>query len=164
MKSKVLILLFLLFSAISMRGQEGKINDILNSNRPRKFSADFIQIKQSALLEKELVSTGRITLEKSGQIHIETITPEQKVTDYNSDDTGKNYGFRLPSEKDFDITLLEGDGYILKMIPKRGNLRQIISQIIVHTDSQTQIANKLMILFRNGDLIQLEFSDIKVTI
>ncbi|MBQ9185127.1 MAG: outer membrane lipoprotein carrier protein LolA [Bacteroidales bacterium] len=154
-------IIILLLTGIIAFGQNVTVDDIIAANKPEQFSAAFVQTKHSSLLKDNLVSKGSIVLTKPGKIHIEMTAPEAKVSDYDSFEEMKGFGRRSPSEKDFDITLLEGDGYILKMIPRRSALRQAFTQIVVYVNVNTLIVNKIIVYSRGGDVTTLEFSDIK---
>ena len=70
--------------------------------------------------------------------------------------------FRMPTEKDFTATVLEGEDLTVKLVPVRRDLKSLFREIIVHADKQSLQLRSALLMAPDGDWTQLEFKDLVV--
>ena len=105
MKRLALILCGLALTVAS--SAQDLFDKIKAANMPREtLQATWHQVKRSTLLVEDLVSEGRVYIQQPDLLRWETTSPVQRVSVMAP---GQARGrFRLPTEKDFDINILEG--------------------------------------------------------
>ena len=72
--------------------------------------------------------------------------------------------FRMPTDKDFTATALEGEDLAVRLVPVRRDLKSIFREIIVHADKKTLQIRSALLISPDGDWTQLEFKDIRVNL
>jgi hypothetical protein len=70
--------------------------------------------------------------------------------------------FRMPTEKDFTATALEGEEISLTLVPVRRDLKQMFREVVVLADKQSLQIRSALLVTPDGDWVRLEFKDIRV--
>jgi outer membrane lipoprotein-sorting protein len=68
--------------------------------------------------------------------------------------------FRIPTEKDFTATALEGEDLAVKLVPVRRDLKSVFREIIVHSDKKSLQIRSALLVTPDGDWTLLEFKDV----
>ena len=76
--------------------------------------------------------------------------------------TGKGRRFRMPTEKDFTATVLEGEDLAVRLVPVRRDLKSLVREIIVHADKQSLRIRSALLITPDGDWTELVFKDFVV--
>jgi len=76
--------------------------------------------------------------------------------------TGKGRRFRMPTEKDFTATVLEGEDLAVRLVPVRRDLKSLVREIIVHADKQSLRIQSALLITPDGDWTELVFKDFVV--
>ena len=158
MKRLALILCGLALTVAS--SAQDLFDKIKAANMPREtLQATWHQVKRSTLLVEDLVSEGRVYIQQPDLLRWETTSPVQRVSVMAP---GQARGrFRLPTEKDFDINILEGEEYLVQLTPIRRDLKKMIGQIDLHVDPATLKLRFLTMTSPEGDWTRIEFTDVK---
>ena len=144
-------------------GAQDLFEKIKAANMPKEsLRAQWHQVKHSTLLVEDLVSDGKVYLQQPERLRWETTSPIQSVSVMAP---GRASGrFRLPTEMDFEITVLQGEEYIVRLTPLRRDLKQMMGQIALHVDPATLKLRYLMITSPEGDWTRIEFSNVETEI
>ncbi|MBR1489608.1 MAG: outer membrane lipoprotein carrier protein LolA [Bacteroidales bacterium] len=182
MKRFTLILLGLLLS-LACLAQDALLERLKAANTFGTLQADFVQTRHSQMLTKDLVSEGRVALVAPDKLRWEVVKPYRNVfvtegegdsfaslgmtkgtsgmTQGTSGMTGKgNRRFRIPTDKDFSATVLEGEDVVVKLVPLRRDMKQMFREIIVHADKKSLRIHTALLVTPEGDWTQLEFKNI----
>ena len=128
-------------------------------NFPEKsLQASWHRVYKSPLLQDAVESEGKVSLTQPDRVRWETIKPVQHVTVL--DGTQPRGRFRLPTEKDFRVTVLEGDQYTIQLDPVRRDLKQLVSQIALTVEKNTYKLLYITILGVDGDWTQIRFTHV----
>ena len=139
----------------------GLLEQIKAANLPEKsFMATWHRVQHSSMLVNELESEGKVYLLAPDKIRWETTEPVKSVS-ILSPDAGNRGRFRLPTEKDFNITVLEGDNYTVRLDPVRRDLKQMLGQIALTVDRKSLKILYVMIVTPEGDWQRIEFSKVE---
>ena len=162
MKRLILMGLALLL-ALSAGAQENPdaalMARILEANMPvSTLQASWTQVKHSPLLEENLHSEGKVWLRQPDAVRWEILQPVQRVNILNG--ASPRGRFRLPTEKDFELTVLESDVYSVQLLPTRRDLRQMLGRIVLVVDRETLLIRKVTLIGEDGGWAQLEFHHI----
>ena len=151
--------------------QDGILDRLKAANAFETLQLSFVQTRHSEMLTKDLVSEGRLFLAAPDQIRWEVQKPYQSVfvsrgegESFASGTAGKGRRFRIPTEKDFTATALEGEDLAVRLVPVRRDLKSLFREIIVHADRQTLRIRSALLIAPDGDWTQLEFKDIRVNV
>lgn len=158
MKRLALILCGLAITVAS--SAQDLFEQIKAANMPeRTLQAKWNQVKRSTLLVEDLVSEGQVYIQQPDLLRWETTSPVQRVSIMAP---GQARGrFRLPTEKDFDISITEGEEYLVQLTPLRRDLKKMIGQIDLHVDPATLKLRFLTMTSPEGDWTRIEFTDVK---
>ncbi len=140
---------------------EGLLEKIREANAPgTTLVADWSEVKRSSLLAEDLKCSGKVYLKEPSWIRWETTAPFQKVSILSgaSEPRGR---FRIPTEKDFEVSLLESEVYSVSLKPLRRDLRQMLEQIVLTVDKGTLILQKVTLITPSGDVSEITFTDVR---
>ena len=160
MSPKYLLVAFLaLACALQAHAQEDVWTRVKEVNFPQKsLEASWQRVYKSPMLQDAVESEGKVALTQPDQVRWETLKPVQRVTVLDgSQPRGR---FRLPTEKDFKVTILEGDQYTVQLDPVRRDLKQLVAQIALTVDKKTYKLLYVTILGVDGDWTQITFTNV----
>lgn len=160
-----LIALLTLFCSAGASSQDTSavlLEQIKAVNLPEKsLKAAWHRVQHSSLLVEDLVSEGWVYLEQPDKIRWETTSPVQQVSILSSDESARGR-FRIPTEKDFKITVLDGgQNYTLRLDPLRRDLRQMLGQVSISVDRRSLKILYVLIVSPEGDWQRIEFSKVE---
>ncbi len=159
MKKILTALLAALLAAPCVFAQEDVWARVKEVNLPKKsLQASWHRVYRSPLLVEELVSEGKVWLREPGQIRWETLSPVSRLTVY--DGTEPRGRFRMPREKDFRITVLEGEEYIVRLDPVRKDLEQLVGQITLHVNRENYRVLYVTVKTPDGAWSRIDFSSV----
>jgi len=186
------ILLLLLLTAVSAFGQTPEeIIARVNAAHPagQDLRLDFTQTRHTALMEKDLVSTGSLAFSAPDRLRWENKTPYRNlfilngtrvlsesargrtVTDIAdsrrflsiSRNIRKAAAGPFVNGKDFDIRVLTNDReWILQLVPTGRDLGALFREIVLHAEPGTGIIRQAVLIDINGDSTTLDFKNLQV--
>ena len=160
---KRLILFFACLAvALTASAQESILDRLKAANSFETLQLSFVQTRHSEMLAKDLVSEGRMFLAAPDRIRWEVLKPYPSVFVSSGELAIAGRRFRMPTEKDFTATALEGEDLAVKLVPVRRDLKSIFREIIVHADKKTLQIRSALLISPDGDWTLLEFKDIRV--
>lgn len=128
-------------------------------NLPGKsLEASWKRVYHSPMLVEELLSEGKVYLREPGQIRWETLAPVARLSVF--DGTEPRGRFRMPREKDFRITVLEGEEYIVRLDPLRKDLEQLVGQITLHVNRENYRVLYVTVKTPDGAWSRIDFSSV----
>ena len=131
------------------------------ANFPEKtLEASWNRIYRSPMLQDDILSEGKVYLRQPDALRWETEKPVKRVTEL--DGTQGKGRFRMPDEKDFKVTVLEGDTYSVQLNPLRRDMKQLVGQIILTVEKKSYKLLYVTILGVDGDWTQITFSNVKM--
>ena len=158
--------LILLFTALALSLSAWAQNDLLDrlkaANTFETLQLSFVQTRHSAMLTKDLKSEGRMVLASPDRIRWEVLKPYPSVFVSSGELAFAGRRFRMPTEKDFLATALEGEDLAVKLVPVRRDLKTLFREIIVHADKQSLQIRSALLVTPDGDWTLLEFKDLVV--
>ena len=157
-----LLILAGLALALAASAQENILDRLKAANTYETLQASFTQTRHSSMLTKDLVSEGRMVLASPDRIRWEVLKPYPSVFVSRGELAIAGRRFRMPTEKDFTATVLEGEDLTVKLVPVRRDLKSLFREIIVHADRQSLQLRSALLMSPDGDWTQLEFKDIVV--
>lgn len=157
---KLLLIGLLLCAGFSARAQEDVFSKVKEANLPSTLEASFVQTRHSELLSEDLVSRGRVWLQQPDKVRWEVTSPKPRLTVLNGE-VPRSRKFRLPSEKDFKVTVLSSEELTLLLEPLRGDFRQLFTQIILKADPESFRVRSILLKGLDGDSTFIEFQDIR---
>jgi len=155
----------LLCTLVSAQEADDILARIQQANLKETLRADFTQVRHSPLLAEDLESSGFVALQAPDKVHWEICKPVSRLTVFNGDPPQAGRRFRLPAEKDFTVTALEGEeelSVILK--PRRRDLAQLFTQIVLKVDAATLGVRSVLLTGRDGDWTKITFTGVKTDI
>ena len=161
MKRGLLILAGLAL-ALAASAQENILDRLKAANTYETLQLSFVQTRHSAMLTKDLKSEGRMVLASPDRIRWEVLKPYPSVFVSSGELAIAGRRFRMPTEKDFAATALEGEDLTVKLVPVRRDLKSLFREIIVHADKQSLQLRSALLMAPDGDWTQLEFKDLVV--
>ena len=160
-----LLLYICLFIGLSVSAQESDLLlRIREANLKNTLRADFTQVRHSQLLTEDLKSYGFVALQAPDKVHWEVQKPVSRVTVFNGDIPSGNRRFRLPSEKDFTVTSLEGEELSVILKPRRRDLAQMFSQIVLKVDPKSLEVHSVLLSGLDGDWTQISFTNMQADV
>ena len=115
MKRWILILAGLAL-ALAASAQENILDRLKAANTFETLQLSFVQTRHSALLTKDLVSEGRMVLASPDRIRWEVLKPYPSLFVSSGELAIAGRRFRMPTEKDFAATVLEGEDLTVKLV------------------------------------------------
>ena len=159
--SYVLAAFFALTFVVTAKAQGDVWARVKEVNFPKKsLQASWNRIYRSPMLQDDILSEGKVYLRQPDALRWETEKPVKRVTELDS--TQGKGRFRMPDEKDFKITVLEGDTYSVQLIPLRRDLKQLVGQITLTVEKKSYKLLYVTILGVDGDWTQITFSNVKM--
>ena len=157
-----LLILAGLALALAASAQENILDRLKAANTYETLQLSFVQTRHSAMLTKDLRSEGRMVLASPDRIRWEVLKPYPSVFVSSGELAIAGRRFRMPTEKDFTATVLEGEDLTVKLVPVRRDLKSLFREIIVHADKQSLRIRSALLITPDGDWTQLEFKDLVV--
>lgn len=147
---------------LSLSAQESDLLlRIREANLKNTLRAEFMQVRHSQLLTEDLVSTGFVALQAPDKVHWEVQKPVSRVTVFNGDIPQNSRRFRLPAEKDFTVSSLEGEELSVILKPRRRDLALLFSQIVLKVDPVTLEVHSVLLSGLDGDWTQITFTKVQ---
>ena len=162
MMKRLLLFLCGLALAVSASAQDDLLDRLKAANTFETLRLSFVQTRHSALLTKDLQSEGRLVLESPDRIRWEVLKPYPSVFVSTGELAFAGRRFRMPTDKDFTATVLEGEDLAVKLVPVRRDLKSVFREIIVHADKQSLRIQSALLITPDGDWTQLAFKDVVV--
>ena len=159
MMKRLLLLLACLAAALSASAQDGILDRLKAANTFETLQASFVQTRHSSMLTKDLKSEGRLVLMSPDRIRWEVLKPYPSVFVSTGELAIAGRRFRMPTDKDFTATALEGEDLAVKLVPLRRDLKSIFREIIVHADKSSLQLRSALLVTPDGDWTLLEFKD-----
>ena len=158
---RLLLTVLLLAGALNARAQDpdALIQEILRVNMPATLQGKWHQVRHTQLLQDNLESDGLVYVQQPGCLRWETLSPIPSLLVFDGETPAGR--FRLPSQKDFRITVLEGEQFTLNLVPVRRDLKQLFAQISLTVDRASLRVLSALMTTADGDWTLLEFQDIR---
>ena len=160
MMKRLILLVACVMLALSASAQDGILDRLKAANTFETLQASFVQTRHSSMLTKDLKSEGRLVLMSPDRIRWEVLKPYPSVFVSTGELAIAGRRFRMPTDKDFTATALEGDDLAVKLVPVRRDLKSIFREIIVHADKKTLQIQSALLITPDGDWTQLEFKNV----
>ena len=160
MMKRLLLFLCGLALAAAASAQDGILDRLKAANAFETLQLSFVQTRHSAMLTKDLRSEGRLVLASPDRIRWEVLKPYPSVFVSTRELAIAGRRFRMPTEKDFTATALEGDDLAVKLVPVRRDLKSVFREIVVHADKQSLQIRSALLITPDGDWTLLEFKDV----
>lgn len=134
--------------------------------------ADFVQVKEMQLMEGKQVSSGHLSYRAPDYMRWEYQSPQTLVWEIDGEQTNTNpqvkrllqmimatiAGESLTDNTNFEVEQ-EDNRYTLT--PKKRELKQMFQQIILTLQPETQIAEQVVLVEKNGDRSAIQFSNVQ---
>ena len=160
MMKRLIILLSCLALALSASAQNDILDRLKAANSFETLQLSFVQTRHSAMLTEDLVSEGRMFLASPDRLRWEVQKPYRSVFVSEGELAVRGRRFRIPTEKDFTATALEGEDLAVKLVPVRRDLKSVFREIIVHADKKSLQIRSALLVTPEGDWTLLEFKDV----
>ena len=160
MMKRLIILLSCLALALSASAQNDILGRLKAANSFETLQLSFVQTRHSAMLTEDLVSEGRMFLASPDRLRWEVLKPYRSVFVSEGELAVRGRRFRIPTEKDFTATALEGEDLAVKLVPVRRDLKSVFREIIVHADKKSLQIRSALLVTPDGDWTLLEFKDV----
>lgn len=159
---KFFLLLFLLIGTVAAAQESDLLLRIREANLKNTLRADFTQTRHTPLLAEDLVSSGFVALQAPDKVRWEVQKPVSRVTVFNDNlPQQNNRRFRLPTENDFTVTALEGEELSVILKPRRRDLAQLFSQIVLRVDPQSLAVHSVLLNGTEGDWTEIRFTRVQ---
>mgnify|MGYP002623074987 FL=1 len=159
---RFLLHICLLFCCTALAAQESDILvRVREANLQNSLRANFTQLRHSPLLSADLESSGFVALQAPDKVHWEVQKPVSRVSVFNGDMPQEGRHFRLPTEKDFTVSALEGEDLTLILKPRRRDLAQLFQQIVLKVHPGTLVVKSVLLNGVDGDWTRIEFTDVQ---
>jgi len=129
---------------------------IREANMPPVLDASWQREYHSPLLQENLISNGKVHLQEPNQLRWETVSPVPRVTEFGADTPRGR--FRMPTEKDFQVQILENEQYTVTLVPVRRDLKQMFHQIVLNVDKASLLVKEVLIVGEEGEWTRLIFT------
>ena len=160
MMKRLIILLSFLALSLSASAQNDILDRLKAANAFETLQLSFVQTRHSAMLTDDLVSEGRMFLASPDRLRWEVQKPYRSVFVSEGELAVRGRRFRIPTEKDFTATALEGEDLAVKLVPVRRDLKSVFREIIVHADKKSLQIRSALLVTPDGDWTLLEFKDV----
>ena len=160
MMKRLTLFLTCLALSLTASAQDGILDRLKAANSFETLQASFTQTRHSSMLTKDLVSEGRMVPRSPDQIRWEVVKPHPSVFVSSGELAIAGRRFRIPTEKDFTATALEGEDLAVKLVPVRRDLKSVFREIIVHADKKSLQIRSALLITPDGDWTLLEFKDV----
>jgi len=136
------------------------------------FEADFVQMKTSSLFAEPEQSTGHLTYRQPDYLRWEYISPQPFVWEVNGSKDNVNpqvrqivmlilksiNGSYLAPNNDFNVDWESGEVAVLT--PKRREIKQLFDHITIRLNTESGIADEVMLYEQSGDETQIRFLNV----
>ena len=174
-------------SEAQMRSQINKAAAQLSS-----MQCDFVQTKHLKMLNKSMVSNGKMYYQKSNKLRWEYTTPYKYTFILNGSkalvknnnrtdvvDTNKNrmmkeigrvmmntvMGNCLQNDKDFKTSIAATQTeYIATLLPQRKDIKSMFQKIILHFNRKNSMVSSVELVEKNGDRTVIELKNVKTNV
>ncbi len=160
MMKRLILFLAGLVLAFSASAQNDVLDRLKAANTFETLQLSFVQTRHSAMLTEDLVSEGRMVVAAPDRLRWEVLKPYRSVFVSEGELAIRGRRFRIPTEKDFTATALEGEDLAVRLVPVRRDLKSVFREIIVHADKQSLQIRSALLVTPDGDWTQLEFKDV----
>ena len=160
MMKQLTFFLACLLTALTASAQNDILDRLKAANTFETLQLSFVQTRHSPMLTKDLVSEGRMVLQSPDRIRWEVLKPHPSVFVSSGELAFAGRRFRIPTEKDFTATALEGEDLAVKLLPVRRDLKSVFREIIVHADKESLQIQSALLITPDGDWTLLEFKDV----
>lgn len=140
---------------------------ILNLN------ADFRQEKEISIMSETQVSTGHLTYKAPDYLRWEYTTPTALVWEVDGKKGNVSPQVRrmielimrsisgeyLTTNDDF---LVEQQGAVYTLVPKKREIKQLFTSIVITLDPSTGVAKEVVMTEKNGDTTRIRFSNVRL--
>jgi len=158
---KLLLSVCLLVSTVAAAQESNLLLQIREANLKNTLRMEFTQVRHTPMLAEDLVSRGFAALQAPDKVHWEVLKPVSRVTVFNGDIPQAGRRFRLPSEKDFTVSSLEGEELSVILKPRRRDLAQLFTQIVLKVDPVSLAVHSVLLTGLDGDWTQITFSQVQ---
>lgn len=158
---KLLLYICLLVSTVAAAQESDLLLRIREANLKNTLRMEFTQVRHTPMLAEDLVSSGFAALQAPDKVRWEVQKPVSRVTVFNGDIPQTGRRFRLPSEKDFTVSSLEGEELSVILKPRRRDLAQLFSQIVLKVDPVSLAVHSVLLTGLDGDWTQITFSQVQ---
>lgn len=156
----------------------------------RSLECDFVQVRESSLIEGEVRSSGKMYFSEPSKLRWEYLKPEQSAFVLNADKAltinargrselnantnrmvkglssmilGSISGSCLSDQRNFKVSIEEKDGeWVATLIPQRRDLKQMWSSLVIRFDKDSKCARGIVLNEPGGDRTVIEFSNVKL--
>ena len=136
------------------------LSRIFQANMHSSLQANWNQTRHSEFFADNLLSSGVVYMKQPDKLRWEVSSPVQSVSIMAGGASRSR--FRFPEAKDFDTKILDSDKeYSIILQPKRGDLQQFFSQVILKVEKNRLLIKSALINGDGGDWTLLEFSSIQ---
>ena len=174
-------------SEAQMRSQINKAAAQLSS-----MQCDFVQTKHLKMLNKSMVSNGKMYYQKSNKLRWEYTTPYKYTFILNGSkalvknnnrtdvvDTNKNrmmkeigrvmmntvMGNCLQNDKDFKTSIAATQTeYVATLLPQRKDIKSMFQKIILHFNRKNSMVSSVELVEKNGDRTVIELKNVKTNV
>lgn len=160
MKRLILIAASLLL-AWCASAQDALVERVKAANTFETLQLSFVQTRHSSMLTEDLVSEGRMVMAAPDRIRWELQKPYHSLFVSSGELAFRGRRFRMPTEKDFTVTALDGEEVTLTLVPIRRDLRQLFKEVVVRADRKSLQIRSALLVTPDGDWTLLEFKDIR---
>ena len=160
MMKRLIFVMACVMLALSASAQDGVLDRLKAANTFETLQASFVQTRHSSMLTKDLRSEGRLVLANPDRIRWEVLKPYPSVFVSTGELAFAGHRFRMPTDKDFTATALEGEDLAVKLVPVRRDLKSVFREIIVHADKKSFRIQSALLITPDGDWTLLEFKDV----
>lgn len=174
-------------SEAQMRSQINKAAAQLSS-----MQCEFVQTKHLKMLNKSMVSNGKMYYQKSNKLRWEYTTPYKYTFILNGSkallknnnrtdvvDTNKNrmmkeigrvmmntvMGNCLQNDKDFKTSITSTQTeYVATLLPQRKDIKSMFQKIILHFNRKNSMVTSVELVEKNGDRTVIELKNVKTNV
>ena len=164
MMKRLILFLAFLTAVLTASAQDNILDRLKAANTFETLQLSFVQTRHSEMLTKDLVSEGKMVLASPDRIRWEVLKPYPSVFVSSGELAIAGRRFRIPTEKDFTATALEGEDLAVKLMPVRRDLKSVFREIIVHADKQSLQIRSALLVGVDGDWTLLEFRDVRANL
>lgn len=197
MKNPILFLLILLsgFSLAQTPMTKAEIKDfvyniITENQKIKTLQSDFVQIKKLDFLDKDIVTSGTMSMQSPNILKWQYTKPYQYSVIFKSgkiyiNDQGKKSTVNMKSDQfekisqmitgsangkifvdpDFAISYFKNGQYnIARFVPKQDKMKQYIQQIELHVDKDNATVSKVVMLEASGDTTSINFKNTQLNV
>lgn len=176
---------------VAQQKNEAQIRKQINqaASALNTMQCDFIQTKHMKMLNREMVSKGKLYYQKGNRLRWEYTTPYSYIFIINNDkvllknkqrndvvDVNQNKLFKeiarimmnsvvgncISDDKSFKTSLATVKGeWVATLLPQHKNMKQMFNKIILHFSSKQAIVTQVELMEKNGDKTIIKLKNVK---